>query len=111
MAQVTVMKSNPSVTLDGEKIKGVDLSDLPDNFHALQWNGSSGQIEHSQWNTETGAIDYSIAVKPNDYVSSEAEIENLLGISLSTILERRTAKKEEIESDPDYIAEMAKREK
>ena len=98
MARVVVIKSNPSVQEDDEKVWGVNLDDLPDDFHALQWNGSSGQVEYSQWNAETEAIDYSIVVKQNAIVSSEAEIEALLGVSLDTILERRDTRKTEIET-------------
>ena len=70
MAIVFIMKSDTVVKLDGDRVDGVDMSGLPNDFHALHWNGSTGQIEHSQRNPETGEIDYSMTVKPNDFISS-----------------------------------------
>ena len=44
--RVTIIKEDNRVVVDGES-HTVDCSDLPANFHALQWYGDNGEIEHS----------------------------------------------------------------
>ena len=87
MAHTTVIKEDTAIYEDGESILGCDMSGLPDDFWALQWDGSNGHIE------------YSDVLKPNLIISSESEIESALGVSLATIIERRTAKIAEIETE------------
>ncbi len=43
--RVTIIKDNGTVTVDGESYP-VDCSGLPADFHALQWDGASGEIEY-----------------------------------------------------------------
>jgi len=104
MTQYTVTKEDEQIYMDGissghsptdEECKyythpgraGADMSGFPDDFSALQWDGSNGHIE------------YSDVLKPNLIISSESEIESALGVSLATIIERRTAKIAEIETE------------
>ena len=79
MAHYTVIKSDSAIYKDGDAIFECDMSGLPDDFHALQWDGSDGHIE------------YTDVLKPNLVVSSKSQIESALGVSLPTLIERRTA--------------------
>ncbi len=44
--RVTIIKDDNTVLIDGVP-QTVDCSDLPAGFHALQWDGSSGEVEYS----------------------------------------------------------------
>lgn len=44
--RVTIIKEDNAVYVDGVS-QHVDCSDLPADFHALQWDGASGELEHS----------------------------------------------------------------
>ena len=83
MSHYTVLKADTAIYKDGESIDGCDMSGLPDDFHALQWDGSDGHVE------------YTDVKKPNLAVSSESEIESAIGVSLTTLIERRDAKIED----------------
>ena len=85
MAHTTVVKEDSTIYIDGEGIGGCDMSGLPDDFHALQWDGSNGHIEYTD---ET----------PNLTVTSESQIESALGVSLTTLTGRRTTRKAEIDA-------------
>lgn len=80
---ITIIKDDQAVYQDGVVVDGINLSDLPDDFHALQWNGKVGHIE---WKTIT---------TPNQEVSTESEIDSALGVTLSVIKQRRTEKLKE----------------
>jgi len=41
---LTIIKEDNMVYVD-KMAKNVDCSDLPEDFHALQWNGKSGWVE------------------------------------------------------------------
>ena len=43
--RVSIIKSDGAVCVDGVCTINLDLSWLPENFHALQWYGSSGDLE------------------------------------------------------------------
>ena len=74
--KITIIKDDQAVYEDGDAVLGVDLSDLPDDFHALQWDGKVGEIE---WKTPT----------PNQQVSTEEQIDRALGVGLFVIKQRR----------------------
>jgi len=80
----TVIKADTAIYKDGESIGGCDMSGLPEDFHALQWDGSDGHIEYSE------------VTKANLIVSSKSEIESAIGVSLPTLIERRDARIAEI---------------
>ena len=80
---ITIIKDDQAVYQDGIVVDGIDLSDLPDDFHALQWNGEVGEIE---WKNTT---------TPNQQVSTEEEIDKALGVGLFVIKQRRTEKLKE----------------
>jgi len=84
--KITIIKDDQAVYENGVAIMGIDLSDLPEDFHALQWDGNTGHIE---WKTVT---------TPNQSVSTESEIDSVLGIPLTQIKGRRTARIAEIEA-------------
>ncbi len=83
----TVIKADTAIYKDGKAIMGCDMSGLPEDLHALQWDGTNGHIE------------YSDVLKPNLIVSSKSQIESALGVSLPTLIERRTARIAEIEAE------------
>tara|TARA_Y100000034_G_C6706835_1_gene312012 strand:+ start:105 stop:383 length:279 start_codon:yes stop_codon:yes gene_type:complete len=87
--KITIIKDDQAVYENGVAVMGIDLSDLPVDLHALQWDGNNGQIE---WKTAT---------TPNQPVSSESEIDSALGISLTAIREKRTARIAEIEAEAE----------
>ena len=80
MTQYTVIKADQAIYKDGEAIMGCDMTGLPDDFWALQWDGSNGHVE------------YVGNVKENLIVSSKSQIESALGVSLPTLIERRDAR-------------------
>jgi len=43
---VSIIKDDKVVVKDGDTHVGIDTSDLPETVHAIQWNGSSGEVEH-----------------------------------------------------------------
>lgn len=43
--KISIIKDDGTVVKDGVSYTGLDLSALPANFHALQWDGSSGDLE------------------------------------------------------------------
>lgn len=51
MIRVTIVKDDDTMLIDGA-YQRVDCSDLPANFHALQWNNGYGEIE---WKTTPGS--------------------------------------------------------
>tara|TARA_R100000781_G_scaffold2220_2_gene3638 strand:+ start:1693 stop:1956 length:264 start_codon:yes stop_codon:yes gene_type:complete len=79
-AGYTVIKADKAIYKDGVSIAGCDMSELPEDFHALQWDGTNGHIEYTGYE------------KPNLAVSSKSEIESALGVSLPTLIERRDAR-------------------
>ena len=90
---ITIIKDDQAVYEDGVAVMGVDLSDLPTDFHALQWDGNVGHIE---WKTVT---------TPNQSVSSESDIDSAMGVSLTVIRERRTARIAEIDAELEAEAQ------
>ena len=84
---ITIIKDDQAVYEDGVAVMGIDLSDLPADFHALQWDGKVGHIE---WKTIT---------TPNQEVSTESEIDSALGVTLSVIKQRRATRVKEIQTE------------
>jgi len=92
MAQLTVIKGDTAIYKETEDkeilaIRGCDLSGLPDDFHALHWDGVKGEIE------------YIGNIKSNLSVESESEIESALGISVNTLIERRDSRITQMEKE------------
>mgnify|MGYP003634879562 CR=1 FL=1 len=87
MSHYTVVKLDTAIYKDGKAIMGCDMSGLPDDLHALQWDGSDGHIE------------YSDVLKPNLIVTSKSQIETALTVSLPTLSERRDARIAEIANE------------
>lgn len=52
--RVTIVKNDGLVSVDGVAIRGLDVSSLPSDFHALQWYGTKGEVEFV--NPNTGAM-------------------------------------------------------
>lgn len=49
--RLTIIKDDAAAGIDGEWYFGLDVSSLPDNFHALQWYETYGDLE--TFNSET----------------------------------------------------------
>lgn len=92
MAHYTIIKSDQNIAKDSVAVQGCDMSGLPEDFHALQWDGSDGHIE------------YSDGLKPNLIVSSKSQIESALGVSLPTLITRRTTRIAEIVVEEEEAA-------
>lgn len=43
--QVTIIPDDTLVVINGESVKGVDMSSMPAEIHAVQWYGDQGEIE------------------------------------------------------------------
>jgi hypothetical protein len=43
--KLTIIRDDATVYKDGEGISGLDVSYVPSNVHALQWNGVKGWVE------------------------------------------------------------------
>lgn len=48
--RISIIKEDGTVVKDGVAYVGLDLSALPDDFHALQWDGSNGDLETTDVN-------------------------------------------------------------
>ena len=83
----TVIKADTAIYKNGFAVEGCDMSGLPDDFWALQWDGSNGHIE------------YVNGIKPNLVVSSKSQIESELGVSLPTLIARRDARIAELANE------------
>jgi hypothetical protein len=92
-SRYTVIKADTAIYKDGESIEGCDMSGLPEDLHALQWDGSDGHIE------------YSDVLKPNLIVSSKSQIESALGVSLPTLITRRATRIAEIVVEEEATAQ------
>lgn len=44
--KLTIIKSDGMVVVDGVGYSGLDLSFLSETVHAVQWDGTAGEIEH-----------------------------------------------------------------
>jgi len=60
--RVTIIKDDNSVIVDGVR-RTVDCTDLPADFHALQWYGTEGEVEYALVGKSK---------KPNEIISSLA---------------------------------------
>ena len=87
MAHTTVIKADTAIYQGGEGILGCDMSGLPNDLHALQWDGSKGHIE---WTDPK---------KAHTELTASSQIKTHLGISLSDITSRYTARKTELENE------------
>ena len=87
MAHTTVIKADTAIYKDGFAVEGCDMSGLPDDFWALQWDGSKGHIE------------WTVPTKANTELTASSQIKTHLGISLSDINSRYTARKTELEDE------------
>ena len=87
MAHTTVIKADTAIYVDGVSVEGCDMSGLPNDLHALQWDGSKGHIE---W------IDPKQA---HTELTASSQIKTHLGVSLSDITSRRATRKKELEDE------------
>jgi hypothetical protein len=63
LMRLVIIKEDNAVIMDGER-HTVDCSDLPADFHALQWAGEGGEVEYSMARCgHCGAR----SKKPNEY--------------------------------------------
>lgn len=50
--RVTIIREDGFVAIDGRAFI-VDLSDMPEDLHAVQWDGESGHVERQGWMNQT----------------------------------------------------------
>ncbi len=65
--KVSIVVADGCVVVDGEAFRGIDLSFLPENTHAVQWSGDRGYVEirtQDGWAVENRSIDSLDAYKP-----------------------------------------------
>jgi len=93
MAHYTVIKPDSTIYKDGRVASKCDMSGLPEDFWSLQWDETNGEIE------------YSTTEKPNLKVSSEAEIESALGVSLTILIERRDTRIAELVESGNWLTD------
>lgn len=72
--QATIIKDDNMVVVDGVAYT-VDCSDLPENFHALQWYGDHGEVEHAVVRCPACGCR---SKKPNDAVTDVAPYQKYL---------------------------------
>lgn len=72
--RVTIVKDDNVVTVDGEGHR-VDCSSLPASFHALRWDGASGELEHRMTVCEHCGTR---SKKPNEHITDLAPYQHLL---------------------------------
>ena len=76
MGNITVINSDETIYLDGVAVPKCDMSGLPGDLHAFQWDGTRGYVE------------YISSTKPNLSINSEAELESALGVSKAELIAR-----------------------
>ena len=76
MTTLTIIKDDKFVDRDGTGVT-LDAVVLPDNVHAIQWNGSTGWVEYNDGthNTSLSSIE-SYSTITNDYATKKAEIDS-----------------------------------
>jgi len=77
MTAITVIKADQAIYEDGVGILKCDMTGVPEDFWALQWDGSKGHIEWTDLS------------KANTIISSSDEIKTHLNVSLSDFIQRR----------------------
>jgi hypothetical protein len=46
--KLTIIPSDKAVYIDGYSFSNLNLTDIPEDIHALQWNENAGEIEFVQ---------------------------------------------------------------
>ena len=82
MGHLIVVKPDSKIRVGGITVPECDISGFPDDFWALEWDGTKGHVE------------YNGSVKPNLPVNSEAEIEAALGVSTAELIARHQKARE-----------------
>jgi len=72
------MPDDQQVMVDGVMVNDVDFSGVDSDFWALHWDTE----------TQKGEIEWATYETPNQYVTSESEINSVLGVPLQTMLDR-----------------------
>ena len=75
--------------IDEEIIREIDISEAPSNFNNIEFSTD----------TSKGWIGYNDGVTPNKEIKSTDEIEELIGVSFPTLIERRDARIAELEAE------------
>ena len=97
--RVTIIKGqesgDQSVGVDGATVHGVDFTGVTEDIWAVNWDSG----------TNKGEIEYNSNTKPNLEVTTEAEIDAELGVTLQTMLDRRQAILDQAQQDAEDLAE------
>jgi predicted dinucleotide-utilizing enzyme len=59
--KLTIIPEDAAVYIDGVCVSGIDISFVPNNIHAIQWDGNFGEIEYKTENK----------IKPNNLEITE----------------------------------------
>lgn len=71
--KVTIIPADGFVAVDGVGFNGIDMVSVESNVHAVQWNGTSGEIER---NDETGKMIANEAIDSLDQFASVLALYN-----------------------------------
>jgi hypothetical protein len=86
MANLTLIKDDLTIYLNGIAIHGCDMSGLPDDLWSLHWDSTIGEIEYK--NPARVIV-----------INSESEIESKIGVSLTELNNRRNTRKAVIDAE------------
>lgn len=76
---VRLVRQDQMVMVDGISIQSIDFSDVNSDIWAVRWDSEA----------QVGEIEWEGSVRPNESVTSEAEVDSALGVPLMTMLNRR----------------------
>jgi len=88
--KITIIREDGAIYQDGVPCSGLDLSFIPSDVHALQWNNDKGWIEYSEDSDGNKPNNYKIDILPewaNTAISSwiTANTEFLSANGLNTL--------------------------
>ena len=87
MGHLIVVKPDSKIMVGEITVPECDMTGFPEDFWALEWDGTRGHVE------------YYGSVKPTLTINSEAEIEAALGVSTVTIIARHEKAREALGPD------------
>lgn len=73
--KLTIIPADKAVYKDGYSYSGLDLSDFPQNVHALQWDGESGWVEFKDESEFRRPPNENIVVLPDWALAAKAKWE------------------------------------
>lgn len=96
--RITIIPEDGTVAVNGINMSGLDLSFLPDEIHAIQWVGDSGEVEF-----RPDAFGHK---KPNEKIGSLKPYEKAIGLFEKKQEEDRQGSEENQPSDRERLFNM-----